>query len=137
MPEKDGTVKHQGKVATPRVSAAAWTELTGYRAEYLSRGTVLRCPADYPYESVVDFLLIEDLESPSGFSLLVATGYKAGITLVRLPAEALLLRDGIRAVDRAWLVANWNAWIYERGPEGVLVAENYLAIDDPGDRDHG
>lgn len=52
----------------------------------LVRGTILRCKGNYPYEDYVDFMVIEQQER---YSLLVISGYKAGLTFVQLPLESI------------------------------------------------
>lgn len=58
--------------------------------EPIWRGAVFRLfpTTDYPYGNSVDFMLVENHDSPSGLAIMVATGYDAGCTLVFLPEEA-------------------------------------------------
>lgn len=107
---------------------ARWKPLLEWTAAELFRGTVFRClAAKWPYESVVDFMLVEHSESPSGLSIMVVTGYKAGLTLVHLPAE-VKPPGGSRAVSTQWMVGNWSKWIYPECPvDRVQVIGNYPA----------
>lgn len=90
----------------------------------LKRGMVLRLPGAYPHEEYVDLMLVELLGGDRRFGLLVATGHKAGLILVKLPPEAELA--GTAGISRNWLVDNWHQWIYEtcRADEVYLI-ENY------------
>lgn len=106
---------------------AQWSKLLEWEPAALFRGTVFRCKAAWPYESLVDFMLVELPNSPSGLSVIVATGYKAGLVLVHLPAEARSAGN-VRALSTAWILENWSRWIYPECPaESVHVIENYPA----------
>ena len=90
----------------------------------LKRGMVLRLPGAYPHEEYVDLMLVALPDGDGRFGLLVATGHKAGLILVKLPPEAELA--GASGISRNWLVDNWHQWIYEtcRADEVYLI-ENY------------
>ena len=89
------------------------------------RGWIFRCnKAAYPYESKVEFILSEEADSPSGLAFMVISGYKAGCTLVHLPKEALIPKEGI---GKQWLIDNWSYWIYPECPiEDILIFRNEL-----------
>jgi hypothetical protein len=74
-------------------------------------GTVLRFPAQVPFEDMVDFMLFFDVHVESGFSLVCTTGSKAGNLEAQLP-KAALASGNVRAIDRRWLIENWQEWIY-------------------------
>ena len=88
-----------------------WILLKDHTDDSLWRGAVFRMPAMYPFEEIVDFMLINDVASESGFSLICATGYKAGLHEGALPKEALALGQ-VHAIDRNWLLKNWLSHIY-------------------------
>ncbi|MBH5330366.1 hypothetical protein H9Q10_11900 [Eikenella sp. S3360] len=90
----------------------------------LRRGMVLRLPGAYPHEEWVDLMLAEFPDGGRRFGLLVATGHKAGLVLVKLPQEAELA--GAAGISRQWVVENWQQWIYEtcRADEVCLI-EHY------------
>jgi Immunity protein 45 len=72
----------------PRIHGnTGWSRLTDFKEECIYRGTLLRLPGGYPYESFVDFMVID---LPGDMALLVASGYKAGLIRQILPDEALL-----------------------------------------------
>ncbi len=82
----------------------------------IGRGALLRCGvAEYPYESVVDFMVVERAEGASGVKLMVATGHKAGATRQVLP-EAACWQGHQYAIDSGWLKANWAEWVYPECP---------------------
>ena len=93
--------------------------------EAFGRGWIFRCnKAEYPYENKVEFMVREDADSPSGFSLIVISGCKAGLTLVRLPQESFMPDLGI---GKEWLVNNWTKWIYPECPvEEVEIYRNEI-----------
>ena len=82
----------------------------------IGRGAVLRATqAQYPYESVVDFMLVERPESASGLKLMVSSGHCAGVTRQVFPDEACAsaTRGGLSIT---WLKANWAKWVYPECP---------------------
>ena len=85
---------------------------------------ILRLPGAYPHEEYVDLILVELPDGDRRFGLLVTTGHKAGLVLVKLPQEAELA--GASGINRNWLVDNWHQWIYETcRAEKVYLIENY------------
>jgi hypothetical protein len=117
----------QTKGAAVKGVIAAWSKLLEWEPAALFRGTVFRCNAVWPYENIVDFMLVEIPDSPSGLSVIVVTGYKAGLVLVHLPAEARSEANA-RALSTAWVIENWSRWIYPECPaELVQVIQNYPA----------
>lgn len=107
-------------------ATANWQRLVEWEQPALYRGTVFRCmKAAWPYENVVDFLLIEHMDSFSRLALFVSTGYKAGLLVNHLPAEALIAKD-VRALSKAWLLGNWSEWVYGECPvESVWGIKSY------------
>lgn len=90
----------------------------------ISRGEVFRFPAKYPYESIVDFMVVETTDSERRLGFMVATGYSAGHTVVLLPPECLL--DGTVMISSDWLYANWNKWVYLHcSADEVIYVGNY------------
>lgn len=104
---------------------ASWSPLSSWPSQLIYRGTVFRClKAVWPYENVVDFMVVVDHESACGFAFIVTTGYKAGHILVKLPADAKA--PNAQALSTDWIIANWAHWIYPECPvECVRVIENY------------
>ncbi|WPB56635.1 Imm45 family immunity protein [Xylophilus sp. GOD-11R] len=106
----------------------AWVTLMAAAEPYISRGAVFRChDAKWPYESIVDFMLILDTGSPSGFALIVATGYKSGHVVRCLPSEART-KEAAYAISREWLQKNWNEWIYEECDLNKVLITNHYSI---------
>lgn len=88
------------------------TRLIDFKDDGFFRGWIFRCnKATWPYEDKVAFFLKEEPDSPSGYSLMVISGYKAGLTLVYLPAEAKY-----QGIGKQWLIDNWAKWIYPECP---------------------
>ncbi|WP_445621383.1 Imm45 family immunity protein [Kushneria sp. Sum13] len=93
----------------------------------IGRGAVLRFPAKWPYEEVVDFMLVE-LPHDQPYRLIVSSGYKAGLTALILPVESYIEKNW--GVDVAWLKSNWNYWVYaECQVEEVMIADNYSIVN--------
>ncbi|WP_025842207.1 Imm45 family immunity protein [Asaia platycodi] len=102
----------------------SFVKLIELENKYLTRGSVFRLPAKYPYESIVDFMVCENLASVSRFSLMVTTGYKAGIIFQNFPLESLYDNCSISV---GWIVENWDEWIYpECTVENVFVSDGYV-----------
>ena len=104
-----------------------WTRLIDLNQKSIGRGVVLRIPATYPYESVVDFIVFDPSESDRGLGLLVATGHKAGLVRVLLPKESEG-RENSRGIETQWLVENWKNWVYpESEVFDVFYSDHYPA----------
>jgi len=85
----------------------------------LPHGTVLRFPAAWPYEDMVDFMVVN---FPTGMGLVVTTGYKAGLIVVILPSEAM--PAGVLGISSRWLARNWTIWVW---PDGDAAQVEVLA----------
>lgn len=83
------------------------------------RGNIFRVRGIYPYEDIVDFMVFETQQDDRPYGLLVSSGYKAGLILVRLPEESCSADGGL---DKKWIIENWEKWIY---PDCAL-SEVYL-----------
>ncbi|MFJ4347727.1 Imm45 family immunity protein [Pseudomonas sp. NPDC089401] len=93
---------------------------------FVSNGAILRFPAKWPYEDVVDLMLTSMPDHESEFGLVVTTGQKAGLVLVKLPSESESQFG--RGVRLEWLISNWEKWIYpECDVSEVLFLEHYPA----------
>ena len=103
-----------------------WRKLASWPDEQLWRGTVLRLlKSRYPYEAPVDVMLAQSHSSPSGFALIVATGYHAGAILRELPPSALA-GEQTRAISRTWLQKHWQSEIYDACPvTAVRIVAGY------------
>lgn len=89
---------------------AKWQKLIDFKEDTIRLGSVLRLPAQYPYESVVEFMVFEPNDSDYGLGLMVRSGYKAGLTLVILPNESQ--PKSSRGLSTQWLITNWQTWVY-------------------------
>lgn len=105
-----------------------WIRFEEIDEERMYRGVVFRFPAKHPFEKIVDFMIIEEHESPTGFKLICSTGYHAGQTELVFPAEAKHEEGGISV---NWVKLNWQKWVY---PEcnlcEVMYLENYVVINE-------
>ncbi len=77
----------------------------------LWRGTILRFKGQYPFEEIVDFMLICYPSCESGFALTCISGYCAGNLELCLPEEAV--NDFNSSISTQWVIDNWNKWIYD------------------------
>lgn len=95
--------------------------LTG--EDEIAAGSVFRVKAEWPYEEIVDFMLLYLPSESSTHALIVCTGMKAGRVLIKLPPEA---DCGGRAISKDWLIRKWDEWVYPQcAIEDVLVARRY------------
>lgn len=98
-------------------------KLVDYKNKSIKRGSVFRLPAVWPYESWVDFMVI-DLFDTHG--LVVSSGHKAGLILISLPPESGSIEG--RALSTEWVINNWAEWIYpECDVENVHILDEYVA----------
>ncbi|MBL4623527.1 MAG: hypothetical protein JKY42_00025 [Flavobacteriales bacterium] len=97
--------------------------LLEWEAEKFYRGVVFRFKAKYPFEEVVDFMAIEDIDAPLRLKSVCSTGFHAGQTELAFPEEAKHSDGGVSVL---WLKENWEKWVYpECGIEEVKFIENY------------
>ncbi|WP_084615085.1 Imm45 family immunity protein [Pseudomonas batumici] len=94
-------------------------KLVDYEGDAISRGQIFRLPASWPYESIVDFMVVDIPGEQCGHSIIVSSGNKSGLVLVQLPIESRSLGHGI---SKKWIVENWAKWIYPECPvESVYI----------------
>lgn len=105
-------------------------KLINYKVPYLTRGTIFRLPAKWPYENFVDFMILEasytfklltDEKIPT-FSVTASTGYHGGHLFAVLPDEAIVNVNEEMAttynlkvaqvLKTDWFIENWTDWIY-------------------------
>ena len=105
-------------------------KLINYKVPYLTRGTVFRLPAQWPYENFVDFMILEaspafkmqvDKTIPT-FALTASTGYHGGHLFGVIPDEAIVnVNEEIaqkydlkvaQVLKTDWFIENWTDWIY-------------------------
>lgn len=102
-------------------------KLIDYKDCELYRGTIFRFKGKYPFESIVDFMLMTYPNSDSGLALVCISGYCAGNVEVVLPAEARSANS--LSVSTQWMVENWNRWVYlDCAVDEVFVLEAQVPI---------
>lgn len=103
-------------------------KLIDYKEKNISRGTVFRLPANWPYEEWVDFMLFETQDDERPYGLIVSSGYKAGLFLIKLPIESI--SDEGLGISTEWVIANWAKWIYpECDVSDVYLIDGYVATE--------
>ncbi len=93
-----------------RSNAMTWETLIDTKEEQFFRGIVFRFPAQYPFESVVDFMITRDPDSPAEYSLICSTGHHAGDLELQLPEESM---HGDGGLSVQWFKDNWQKWVYK------------------------
>ena len=86
-----------------------WKPLLEASEENFYRSVVFRFSAQHPFESIVDFMIIEALDAPLRLKLICSTGYHAGQTELVFSKEAEHHEGGISV---HWIKENWVKWIY-------------------------
>lgn len=106
-----------------------WKKLVDYEeGDILSRGTLFRLMAKWPYEEIVDFMLVDYPDPEASMTIIVTSGYKGGLVLVSLPKDAY--SNSIRAIDCQWLKSNWAEWVYpECSVNDVYICDGYPIPD--------
>jgi len=101
-------------------------KLIDRKEKSISRGSIFRLPAVWPYEAFVDFMVFETQDDERPYGLIVSSGYKAGLFLVKLPMESVS-NEG-NGLSTEWIVNNWANWVYpECNVEDVYIIEQYVA----------
>ena len=104
-----------------------WVPLHEIKEPNVWRGAVFRFPAKYPFERLVDFMLMIDRGLDAEFRLICSSGYHAGEIELVLPEETKHKDGGISV---QWVQENWQKWIYpDCTPEEVKYTENHTAYD--------
>ena len=99
--------------------------LTDMPDESLWRGDIIRLVHDYdlgPGSGPVDLMVYDNRDDEVGLSLMVVSGYKAGLTLNIFPRASCAA--GCRSLETSWLLRHWNDWFcYTHGndKEGRLI----------------
>ncbi len=100
-----------------------WIKLIDLQQKYIARGAVFRFRAKYPFEDIVDWMLV-DIPG-KGFSLICSSGYKAGLFEFLFPEEAE--GEEVSGISVKWLIENWEGSIYaDCKVEDVYFLVNYF-----------
>jgi hypothetical protein len=104
----------------------AVSKLVDLQEKTIRRGNILRVPGRHPYENYVDFMVFETQCEDRPYGLIISSGYKAGLILIRLPKESFGVGGGI---DKEWTISNWDKWIYpDCNVSEVFLIDGYEAI---------
>lgn len=103
-----------------------WVLLSNIHRQSLTRGTLFRFPAEWPYERTIDLMVFDPVNDPdSGMGLIVDSGYKAGLILVFLPQESRGQGEISSSICSDWLKANWRKWVYDVDIDHVRVCASH------------
>lgn len=103
-------------------------KLIDCQEEGLGAGAIFRFKGKYPFEEVVDFMLVYNPGSESRYMLICASGYYTGETELMLPKEAK--NENEVSISTSWLIKNWNKWIYPHCPvqDVLLIRKNQVPL---------
>lgn len=106
-----------------------WLKLSEVKAASISRGSLIKFTASYPFESEVVMMVCEAPHTRSSFGLITITGYKAGINCyVVFPDSA---RSDDAMIPAQWLYDNWRHWVWpESSPDDVWILPGGLNADE-------
>lgn len=90
-------------------------------ADSLFRGGVFRVSNVPGYEKWVDLMLFETQDEHNPYGLVVSSGYKAGLILVRFPLGCISEGGGL---DREWIINNWSFWVVPDGDVSEVYFSN-------------
>lgn len=99
-----------------------WEKLVNSKIETACRGFFFQTKGKYPHENLIELMIIEDTESPSGLSLVVTSGYKAGTVFQSFPIEALSENTDYPSISIFWLKNNWSKWVYQTSIKDVFIS---------------
>jgi len=103
-----------------------FVKLVDFSDPVIERGSVLRMPAQWPYENVVDFMVFENPEADRPYGLIVTSGYKGGLIRVLFPRDCMVTDR--RGLSTVWVKDNWDYWIYpEVSLDAVFLSPGYSA----------
>ena len=106
-----------------------WLRLEERKTIMLSRGSLVRFPASYPFEEEVVMMVCEAPDTHASLGLITITGYKAGFNCyVAFPDSA---RNNDATVSAQWLYDNWQHWVWPEGsPDDVWILPEGLNVND-------
>ena len=106
----------------------SWLQLSKQNHLNLSRGSLIRFKASYPFEDEVIMMICEAPDCHSNLGLMTITGYKAGINCYVIFPESA--RDDDATISSQWLLQNWRKWVWPDGnPDDVWVLPDGLNAD--------
>ncbi|MDR6741121.1 hypothetical protein J2X56_003145 [Herbaspirillum sp. 1173] len=107
----------------------AWKKLVTLEdCEYIMHGAIFRVKGVWPYEEFVDFMLVDMADDRTRHALVVSSGRKAGLVLVRLPLDSGSPTGN--TLSRKWLIENWGKWVYPQcSVQDVFFLPRYEAQD--------
>lgn len=94
---------------TEKIQKGKVYKLINYPKKTLWRGTIFRCLGEYPFERIVDFMILDNITE---FSIYSVTGRHAGQLLCFFPKEALSTENNVWGISTEWVIENWDKWIY-------------------------
>jgi hypothetical protein len=72
-------------------------------------------------------MILDGLDKDRGMTVVVSSGYKAGLILVNLPKESENNNEGYtRCLNAEWLRLNWEKWVYpDCDIQNVYISDGY------------
>lgn len=102
-----------------------WNKLVDLKESSFSRGTLIKFSAKYPFENKV-VMMLSEAPDKQGLCLITVTGYKAGINCYQKFPN---LESNIE-ISAAWLIKNWNNWVWPEGDVNEVFVHENLQADD-------
>ncbi len=106
-----------------------WIRLSENKSTVISRGSLIKFTASYPFENEVIMMVCEAPHSRSSLGLITITGYKAGINCYVVFPDAA--RSDEAAICNQWLYDNWQHWVWpESSPDDIFILPEGLSAGD-------
>lgn len=107
---------------------AGSTNLLKYKKKYIIPGNVLRFPATYPYEDIVEMMIVDNYCEDWPYNLLVTTGYKAGHILKSFDKTWCHAKPGHKqAILKDLLTERWHTIYPDCDVSDVMIIEHYVS----------
>jgi hypothetical protein len=106
-----------------------WNKLSEHKDAFLSRGSLLRFSASYPFEDEVIMMVCDSPLGNHRLGLITISGYKAGFNCYTSFPENVRNKDG--SITAGKIYDNWNDWIWpEWSPDDAWILPEGLSTND-------
>jgi len=106
-----------------------WLKLSENKGAVLSKGSLLKFSASYPFEDEVVMMLCDSPLRNFRLAFMTITGYKAGFNCYTNLPEGIRNDDG--SITAGLIYENWNDWIWpEWSPDDAWILPEGLSAED-------
>lgn len=106
-----------------------WAKLSENKEIALSRGSLVRFSASYPFEDEVVMMLCNSARRERAIGLITISGYKAGFNCYTTFPEQVRNADG--SITAGLIYDNWATWIWpDWSPDSAWILQGGLRVED-------